>query len=242
MTATFPGAVKIFVNKIDNFDDVMADDINQAYDEITTTQTEIFRRRDTSRTFTEHFEGAALPDGWTIQSSGGFTTFTPDFATNPSLLRTSTLSSGSVYYVTRASAPSTFPVFIACGWLAGYGFIGYRIDDGSDDNYVETGLFVNSSNVSNRRIRYRTGGGAVTTVDSTDTITLPNGFIILKQISGTQWSSWGSNTRWQLQWGFTGVQSVATIGPASLTWTPTRLGIILRPDATAAAGIDSISY
>ena len=81
MSAVFPGAIETFVPRVDGADIVYADDINQAYDEITATQTEILRRRDTSRTFTEHFEGAALPDGWTIQSSGGFTTFTPDFAT-----------------------------------------------------------------------------------------------------------------------------------------------------------------
>ncbi len=115
--------------------------------------------------------------------------------------------------------------------------IGLRIDDGTDNNYVETVAVLTVAAPGTWRfdLRYRTGGGAVNTING-NTFTYPPCAINMQmQLSNTFW------TNWDVTFLVTGAHDIGGLAgvwqtnanPAGLAWTPSRMGLLI--DATAGA-------
>jgi hypothetical protein len=133
-------------------------------------------------------------------------------------------------FLYRSAAPTTGKGLLAMLSFAtgADGFVGCRVDDGSDNNYVECGLYSDGVDWK-ERIYYRTGGGAVNTVTATASIPAPIPQQILLNITGTRWSGWGLNGWISIpQFSAALAQKNFVAGTSGLTWTPTRIGITLR--------------
>jgi len=117
---------------------------------------------------------------------------------------------------------------------------GYRIDDGTDNNYVEGGIITNDTSVAGATESgrswfrtFRTGGGGVTQWLGTKQPFPPHVWFN-SSIQGTLYTNWGvttlgsgmshnSNTR---LW-------VPNNYPTGLAWTPTRVGLVIQKYSTA---------
>lgn len=109
---------------------------------------------------------------------------------------------------------------------------GCRMDDGTDNNYVEV-LFRKESGGNRLEIisRYRTGGGAVTTTVHQYLYDWPHGLANIRlQNIGTQWSNWTAAVGFSVG----SQQAVSFYAFASgLTWTPVNRGFTVdRPGTT----------
>jgi hypothetical protein len=105
---------------------------------------------------------------------------------------------------------------------------GARIDDGTDDNYVEM-LLVDSATAGYRKVisRSRSGGGAVTTTDRLDLI-LPSFMVVLvleKRADNTVRFRFAINAP---------LSSALGASLTSVTWTPQRAGFIVQRTSTGA--------
>ena len=102
-------------------------------------------------------------------------------------------------------------------------YSGYRIDDGTDNNYVESSVRKTASVSTLEMItKIRTGGGSVTTAVRQYINDYPVLHFLDLSMSGTAWTSW--NVSGLIGFDSPGV-NIYTIG-TGLTWTPSRRGII----------------
>lgn len=112
--------------------------------------------------------------------------------------------------------------------------VGLRVDDGTDNNYMEINLRLSQASPTlwGVRTRRRTGGGAVTTQDSDDMHTDP-GFVLHMVFTGTLWEAWGVVPWLHTNMGFGGTmrKPAVMLGGANLAFTPTRAGIVFNPGA-----------
>jgi hypothetical protein len=112
--------------------------------------------------------------------------------------------------------------------------VGLRLDDASDNNYLEVVLMVSQASPTQWtvRTRRRTGGGAVTTQDG-DAMNTDPGFILAMVMTGTRWSAWNAYPALNTNMGFAGrmFKPYTTLGAVNLAFTPTRAGIVFEPGA-----------
>ncbi len=143
-------------------------------------------------------------------------------------------SARAFYYVSSSSSASKY---LRGALSTGYvnTALGLRMDDGTDNNYVEVIFrrFALVPQTHRQEARYRTGGGAVNTVAGATTFDWPPSLVVLKmEISGTPWSSWSIRNR---QVGPMAETLQIGANTAIVTWTPTRVGILFDQGATGYA-------
>lgn len=162
------------------------------------------------------FTSTTLPSGW---SWAGSPFVTPTLAT----------VGGTFLYVQPGTGNRSFmfrttfgdPHIFGIQSIADSGsYIAWRLDDGSDNNYIDIGL--RDTYISDKQLvkRYRTGGGSVTETVQTK-IFQSALFWIGFYITGTQWTSWTLNA--ELYNLFT---LIGYAGQGPFSFTPTRFGIV----------------
>jgi len=121
-------------------------------------------------------------------------------------------------------------------------YVGLRIDNGSDNNYVEIVVEFNGANPPLLyKIYYRISGGTINTITP---IATPSGSFmpdaIRAIILGTKWTSW------QIVEAFVSNYSSIRIGAATpnFSWTPTRIGFVGKfgTNALVINGMDFIAW
>jgi hypothetical protein len=178
-------------------------------------------------TLTEDFTSTSLPSGWAWAGSpfvtppalellGGTILAVYNYSTTSrSFLFKSTVIS-QLYYSVRP--------FLA---VLSTSYVGVRLDDGTDDNYVELVIRHNSTTRTHATVaRYRSGGGTVTEIEQTHfPFPLAAYSTISMEILGTRWSLWSMRPRYMTHYG-----TVYHAGsyPADFTWTPARVGVIIQ--------------
>lgn len=176
----------------------------------------------------QDWTSTTLPSEWSWAGS--------PFVTPPS----TATRNGTIFYATGYTTASRSFLFrsLPSGWsfVAGLvlhgntnGFVGLRLDDGSDNNYVEVVLRSQGTDrQTSITLRYRTGGGTVTEVTPSNYIgawlKMTNTAVILNT-TGTQWSNWGFQAILQFPYG--GVWMNGSI-VSGMTWTPTRAGVVIQ--------------
>lgn len=192
----------------------------------------------------DDFDGSAIGAGWAWASDSPFVTPTVDMATYPSVIGISSSTNGARGFLKRAAAPTTgLGLLMLCAFYTGVdSFIGCRVDDGSDTNYVECGLYSDGATWK-QQIHYR-AGGAVTTVTATSGISAGIPQQVLLNITGTRWSSWGLNGWLSVPTLFAGLSQLKYVdGTTGLTWTPTRIGLTFRNiTGTNGVSVDRFGY
>lgn len=176
---------------------------------------------------TDHFDTGSLGGSWSW-AGAPFSTPGSVVFTTPSVMRVLQLGAAAnraFLYQSVAGTPGN--VSARAGIVANIDSLGVgtRMDDGSDNNYVEAIFQLQTGNPHSARpqLRYRTGGGSVTTV-SGNTFSVPMSlFVVDLNVAGTQWTNWNAQT---LMYG--GIADIYYCGGAAtgLTWTPTRVGLL----------------
>jgi hypothetical protein len=187
------------------------------------------RQRMDGLTYSQHFDVSSMPAGFTWAGSPFVTPSTASFALPSQMFISNTGSWRAFLYGTLPTAGAYLQTVI--NYLAGtsnYGFVGLRYDDGSDNNYIELGLYNYGWSYHVAKIYKRIGGGAVTETTDAVNFYMPQMFVVSTAQYGTKWSSWGCN----LNLGLTGQGATALIayriGVSGLSFTPTRFGIVFR--------------
>lgn len=187
------------------------------------------RQRMDGLTYSQHFDVSSMPAGFTWAGSPFITPSTASFALPSQMFISNTGSWRAFLYGTLPTAGAYLQTVI--NYLAGtsnYGFVGLRYDDGSDNNYIELGLYNYGWSYHVAKIYKRIGGGAVTETTDAVNFYMPQMFVVSTAQYGTKWSSWGCN----LNLGLTGQGATALIayriGVSGLSFTPTRFGIVFR--------------
>jgi hypothetical protein len=111
-------------------------------------------------------------------------------------------------------------------------FCGLRLDDGSDNNYVEVVLYLSSTtpDVWTVRRRYRTGGGAVATDDGS-AMTIPTAMVLHMHLDGTPYASWDVDALLHTPMGIGGTMRAGTGQLTGITFAPTRCGLVFDNSA-----------
>lgn len=183
---------------------------------------------DYSNADVEDFNVSAMPAGFAWAGAPFITPTTVDWSL-PSHIRvgySATANERAFLYKTKTpSTASPLGIFSLSSLTAGFS-VGIRVDDGSDNNYIEALYSIRTSVPSEFCIHsnYRTGGGAVTGVDHAGYWSIPFPVIFVLAIEGTRWSSWSARPLLYC----TGMGGTAWKGiiASGLTWTVSRMGII----------------
>lgn len=176
-----------------------------------------------ARTVVQDF-ASTTPSGW---SWAGTPFSTPTVSIiNGTWLRQTGMSGSERTFFSRSLVDQSFYNVIASLDTNNNGFYsGVRLDDGSDNNYVELVWWYSTSGSPIRvYLRQRTGGGTVTETDQT---TLANAYTdrytwLVLQIGGARWSSWTPTPI------INGLHVVRGTNGSTVTWTPTRIGIVTQ--------------
>ena len=183
----------------------------------------------------DHFQSGTIPTGYSWISDGIFdgapgnlnysyrsSYMTTILSSTPNFLAKSVTSCANLNYWAR----------LATGLSSD---IGIRIDDGSDDNYAEVYLDAGALGSSVLSFRYRAGGGAVTTNTGP---TLPQCFFYTLRLYCYEPSDRYIYTYLVNE---TGDATVITgFNTPIITWTPARVGIVLRNNSGSWAIVDWI--
>ncbi len=112
----------------------------------------------------------------------------------------------------------TYTVGVACG---------LRLDDGSDNNYVEVVLYCSQASPTQWIVqrRYMVGGISAPAVNG-DAMTIPTAMLLHMHLSGTKWSSWTVDSLLHTPHGITGTMYKQTAALSGVRWTPTRCGLV----------------
>lgn len=169
----------------------------------------------------DDFNGG-LAASWTGWASGVFGTPTLSYTSPPSTLKATFSSAPSRAFLyhgtvtinkTRVFSPALFTNNVGA-------YVALRMDNGTDDNYIEIGLRYYATNQFDWYSKYRIGGAAPVKV-SQKVIEYPLAPIITLYPYGTYGSSWGFQS--YLYFNSPGGYVVSPV--SGLTWTPTRSGI-----------------
>ncbi|RJR10003.1 hypothetical protein C4588_04240 [Candidatus Parcubacteria bacterium] len=108
---------------------------------------------------------------------------------------------------------------------------GIRFDDGTDNNYAELVFYIAQTNpfLWDIRLRWVIGGGAMNSTTIVQSINVPPTQIIHIYRDGSDWSSWVCRPTIRMPWGITNIVGSAT---STLTWTPTRAGLLCKTSQT----------
>jgi len=179
--------------------------------------TDIFNYNDSP---TEH--------GWAWASDSPFVTPATVDTSGQGVLRVGFSGASDRAFLYRSGAPSDADLYamLALASTAVDFAVGLRLDAGDDDDYVEEVLRVSQASPTQWavQIRWRTGGGSVSTADG-DAMSVALAYVLDLQIDGTTWSAWHARPR--LRGPLGGLMWKPNSGPtgSSLTWTPTRYGL-----------------
>jgi len=194
-------------------------------------------RRDNGFPINQGFDDTTIPTGYAWAGAPFGTPATVDFTTYASIMRLS--HSAALRAFLYSSTIPSVSIYCICGWITGgaSSFIGFRADDGSDNNYFEWLL----SGDLKGTIRTRVGGGAVATVQGS-ALPIPMLYGIRAYKNGTLHSSWGAHTYLTIPWQGAPVQALqASSATSTASWTPTRFGILFDiPAANYVGVIDAI--
>lgn len=186
-----------------------------------------------SVTVEDDFIGSALDGAWAWAGAPFVTPSGQSWAVNSTLLVGHNVANQRMF-LARTDNLTNISHYVTAipNILADDAYFGFRFDDGSDNNYVES-VIRKTNAVATLEVvsRVRTGGGAVTVTVRQTVYDYPAIMSIGLTTGGTQWTSW------------TGVIRFSKSGPATagvtmasgLTWTPTRRGITIFNANTTGA-------
>lgn len=141
-------------------------------------------------------------------------------------------------FLYKAATPTDSNLYTIAGLVSiGVGFrCGIRLDDGTDNNYVEVVLYVSQASPTQwiEQIRWQTGGGGVNTA-SGDALPIPHAYILQMSITGVKWTAWYATPLLRVLWGIGGRMWKPNSGPGPLAWTPTRHGLVFDQGGAAVA-------
>lgn len=184
--------------------------------------------------YTDHFRSGSIPSGYTWQSSPfNGTPASLSYSSSGEYLSVADTAANRYFLsapITNAAASWQNKNIYARARCGLNGRMGVRIDDGTDDNYVEV-LTDGSANDATLTVifRYRAGGGAVTTVTSNVVIPATDSVIVRIGVGSTYTAT-----------GYiisdAGSVNVAGFSTSISGWAPAagRVGIMFE-DAAAAA-------
>ena len=186
-------------------------------------------------TFTDHFAGSALLPHWTW---AGAPFVTPGTVTvSDSVLEVTNFTANTRAFLYQPTIDAENKVAsVALKALTQYFWVGVRLDDGTDNNYVELVLQVSQSTPTHWQAmgRRRVGGGVIATYAG-DTMNVPLNYVLRLVLTGTTWTNWGFVSQLQTPHGIGGIMWKPNNGPTGLAWTPTRVGLVFyAPLGTAA--------
>lgn len=180
----------------------------------------------------DHFRGSSLNPNWSWAGAPFATPATVSVA--GSILNVSNFGPGRAFLWTPyVTSSATWLASVALYSAVTDHCAGVRLDDGTDNNYVEAVLKVNSTTPVDwlMQFRRRAGGGLVVAT-SGNVLTAPLNYVVRLYLSGTLWSSWNVTPLLQVGMGQSGLMPIA--GTTGLTWTPTRAGLIFDASTTAS--------
>lgn len=180
------------------------------------------------RTFSEDF-AANLPAGWSWAASPFVTPPTVTLIDN-TILRLTGYTAISRSFLNKAVTTNrNYYLLCPIYRLAATNYIGWRIDDGTDNNYIEYYHSPQSDGSFSLLKKTRTGGGAPVET-SMKNYAMPLPWITLYPfINGTQWSDWYVD--FYLLGSGIPFMSMGTTGTPHFTFTPTRAGFVLSVSA-----------
>lgn len=174
-----------------------------------------------ARTVVQDFS-STTPSGWAWAGSP-FSTPTMSII-NGTWLRQTGMSASERTFFNRSLVDQSFYNAIVSIDTNSNGFYsGIRLDDGSDNNYVELVWWYSTSGSPIRvYLRQRTGGGSVTATEQTTLASAYTGryMWLVIQIGGTRWTSWTPTPI------IDGLHVVRGTNGSTVTWTPSRIGIV----------------
>jgi hypothetical protein len=194
--------------------------------------------------YDEDFQVTAMPAGWTHVGS------TLNYSFSESLMLatfgTGTNQDALLY---RSGQPPGTHLFVLCQMhnphIAGQA-VGFRVDDGTSDNYTFAMLEMTNTNPGTARIRewYRIGGGTPVNNLVGENIGLPHMISVGLIIEGTKWSNWLCRPWATIPFS----PAIWRYHPSSaaFSWTPQRFGIYFRQGNTSSTfgqfRIDAVKY
>jgi hypothetical protein len=175
----------------------------------------------TSSTTVQDFTGTTIPSGWAWAGSPFSTPIQVDF--NSSRIIVFPGTGIRSFLVSNLSVSSGYTIGYIGAISENQGSCcGLRLDDGTDNNYVECLIIVESGVNRSLAVRWRTGGGAVNTSYLAQNV-IVEANSIGAWTNGTLWSSWSmSSGFWQLPTG----RYYGSAMSGTMAWTPTRKGIV----------------
>jgi len=177
---------------------------------------------------TDHFRSGSIPTGYAWAGAPFATPTTVQYNFNSEYFRAFFSSTGNrgFMYKTVDARGGIYDMRAISSTPCNFGF---RIDDGSDNNYTEWKL-VNNGSTNIFRAVERTGGGALTTTDvSMDWQSVI--FLRFRPING------GGDTHYDYGY-IAGELSSSLLFPSGVkTWLPTRFGVIVDDTSTEAVAI-----
>ena len=188
----------------------------------------LMARVDGGRVWDEHFDVAALPGGWGWAGAPFATPAVIDYSV-ASRMSCSTLGLNRCFLFKAIDLDMSYwYAEVASNARAVGNYWGIRIDDGTDNNYVEMRVAVAAYPPTQWRFDFveRTGGGAVN-VTNCNTVNAPYPYFLGIQISGTKWTDWAA---WGHAMGLIGAFPAGDFWAGSvlgLAWTPARAGWIM---------------
>jgi hypothetical protein len=155
------------------------------------------------------------------------------------------LIGGTIYAATGYTSHSRSFLYTPVGpiydWLVirphtlgvSVGACGVRMDNGSDNNYVEVVITVPyATRIPEVHLRWRVGGGAINDVvcnNMSGWWLMGWGVVLGMELQGSRWSSWRGRPRVMSPYG-TAYDLLSD--NTTLTWTPTRLGFVVQSGAS----------
>jgi len=188
---------------------------------------------------TAHFREATMAETGMLWAGAPFATPT-DVMLDNSVLRVVIDDASRAFLYQKIKATNIFDKLASVALASSHvgDYVGLRLDDGTDNNYLELVLRCSQANPTLWAVRTvrRTGGGAVTTQDGDDMHTDP-GNVLRMEMTGTPWDDgWNIYPALHTNMGFDGKmwKPPVALGGINLVFTPTRAGIVFNPPGEGA--------
>ncbi|GIK36578.1 MAG: hypothetical protein BroJett011_04110 [Chloroflexota bacterium] len=177
----------------------------------------------------DNFDGSSLDAAW-AWAGAPFVTPTTSFSV-PSALQVNFGAVNNRAFLYRTTNLGINHKARVCLTGATNGlYVGYRWDDGTDNNYFEAALRLVTLTTWDIILKKRAGGGAVTTTSQL-TVYRPDWLTIIARPWGTLYSNWNGDCL--LETNAVGVMICQNGYMAGATWTPTRRGLVFNIPAGA---------
>ena len=188
---------------------------------------------------TDHFRGAALLANWNW--AGAPFVVPGSIVVQDSILRVGNIAAASQSFLYQAAPAITInniDKYASVGLNAqtvGFGG-GLRMDDGTNNNFIEVVLLVNQFSPTLWEIRARGALGGVPAGPAiSDTLNLPISYLLRMDIFGTIWTAWSVYPELHHPFGHLGRmwKPAIDVFAAGGNFTPTRVGLIFDNSPTA---------